>query len=67
VVLECTAASCHDAQVWRPGSIVVLLVGLELAHELYARIYPVCLELEEVQTSAYRIVAGFARKVYKFG
>jgi hypothetical protein len=48
VVLERTTTSRHNTQVWRFGSIVLLLVGLELAHELYTRIYPVCLELEEV-------------------
>ena len=67
MVLERTTASRHDTQVRRPGSIVVLLISLELAHELYARIYPVCLELEEVQTSTDRIVARLAREVYQFG
>jgi hypothetical protein len=67
VVLERTTASRHDAQIGRSGSIVVLLVGLELAHEFYTRIYPVGFKLEKVETSASRVVAGFAREVYKFG
>jgi hypothetical protein len=67
VVLERTTTSRHDAQVWRFRSIVLLLVGLQLAHKLYTRIYPISLKLEEVQTSASRVVTEFAREVYKFG
>jgi hypothetical protein len=48
VVLERTTTSRHDAQVWRFRSIVLLLVGLQLAHKLYTCIYPVSLKLEEV-------------------
>jgi hypothetical protein len=52
VVLERATTGCHDTQVFRLGAIVMLLVGLELAHELYACVYPVRLELEEVQSAA---------------
>jgi hypothetical protein len=48
VVFEGSSTRRHDTQIFRLGAIVVLLVGLQLAHELYACVYPVRLELEEV-------------------
>jgi hypothetical protein len=66
MVFESTPASRHDAQVFRLRAIVVFLVDLEFAHELYACVYPVRLEFEEVQSTTNRVVAGFAREVYEF-
>jgi hypothetical protein len=65
IVLECTTASCHDAQVLWCCAIVVFVVGLQLAHELDARIYSVRLEFDEVQSATDRIVARFAREIYE--
>jgi hypothetical protein len=48
MVFESTTTCRHDTQIFCFGAIVVLLVGLKLAHELYACVYPVRLELEEV-------------------
>jgi hypothetical protein len=66
VVLESTAASRHDTQVFWGGTIVVFVVCLQLSHELNACVYPVRLEFEEVQPATDRIVARFAREVYEF-
>jgi hypothetical protein len=38
----------------------VFVVCLQLAHKLDACVYPVGLELEEVEAATYRIVAIFA-------
>jgi hypothetical protein len=65
IVLESTTTCRHDAQVFWCRAIVLFVVGLQLAHKLNACIYPVCLELEEVQSATNRIVARFAREVYK--
>jgi hypothetical protein len=44
----------------------MLVVCLQLAHELYTRVYSVRLELEEVETTADRSVARFAGEIHKF-
>jgi hypothetical protein len=60
IVLEGTAARRHDAELLWCRAIVVFVVCLQLAHKLDACVYPVGLELEEVEAAAYRIVAIFA-------
>jgi hypothetical protein len=65
IVLESTTTGRHDAQVFGCCAIVVFVIGLQLAHELDARIYPVRFKFEEVQSATDRIVARFAREVYQ--
>jgi hypothetical protein len=66
IVLEGTAASRHDTQVFWCGAIVVFVVRLQLSHEFDACIYSVRFEFEEVQAATDGIVARFAREVYEF-
>jgi hypothetical protein len=67
IILERAAARRHDAKVARRGAIGVLVVGLQLAHKFDAGVYPVRLELEEVEAPAHRIVAGLTREVDQLG
>jgi hypothetical protein len=64
VVLVCTTARRHDADVAR-CSAVVAVVRDQLAHEVDACFYPVRLELEEIQPAAERVIAMFAGEVDK--
>ena len=65
VILESTTSGRHDTQFFRFGTIVLRLVGLQLAHELDTRIYPIGLELEKIESTSDRVVARLAREVYK--
>jgi hypothetical protein len=48
VVLERTTTGRHDAELLFARAIVMLVVGMQLAHKFDACVYPVRLELEEV-------------------
>jgi hypothetical protein len=63
IVLECTTTRRHDAKLLWGRAIIVFVIRLQLAHKLYACIYPVRLELEEVQSAANSRVARFTREV----
>src|SRR5690242_21731955 len=64
VVLVGTSARGHDADVAGCGAIVSV-VGDQLAHKVYACVYPVGLELEEVEAAAKGIVAMLAGEVHE--
>jgi hypothetical protein len=64
VVLVCTTAGRHDTYVARCGAIVAV-VRDQLTHEVYACVYAVCLELEEVQPAAEGVVAMLAGEIHK--
>jgi hypothetical protein len=66
IVLERATACRHDTELLWCRPIVVFVIGLQLAHKLYACIYPVRLELEEVQSAANSRVARFPREVHEF-
>lgn len=67
VKLESTPSRGHDTEVVRGGTIEAAVVGLQLAHELDARVYPVGLELEEVQAAADGALVGLAGEVDELG
>lgn len=64
IVLVCTAACRHDAEVAGTCAIVSV-VRDQLAHEVYACVYSVGFELEEVQAPTEGVVALFAGEVHK--
>lgn len=51
VILECTAASCHHAQLGFPSFIEVLLSLLQFMHEIDTILNIIRIELEKRQTT----------------
>ena len=67
VELEGAAARGHDTQLVGGGAIELLVVGLQLAHEGYARVYTVGLELDKVEAATERALVGLTREIDEFG
>lgn len=67
VVLVSTSPRRHDAQLPRSGAIELLLLDFQLLHKSQTGIYPICLKLEEVESSSWLGRLGFTGKVDKLG
>jgi hypothetical protein len=67
IVLVCSSARSHDAQILRSRAIPLHMFRLQPPHELDARIDFVRLEFEEVEAAAEVNVTWLVGEVDEFG